>query len=227
MSIRHAQADAGDLQTPAGAMHQGPSTVAASVSVSAGQAIKVSVGDDVTGALGYNMFVGSVSSGPFYYAGRTVYATGYITSQPSSGPTTTSGAADASALSTNYDGFFPNLGASAGYSTRHNAPLSLSNPGQEFQTVFASLYDASKSDPDEVWLNGFDRLQLSNALLQQNSPNAYRVFIDNANGSDGVKVGAVVQSLLNQVTGKEVAVNTHPWIPQGNAMIRSVTLPMP
>lgn len=58
-------ADAGDLQTPAGAMHQGPSTVAASVSVSAGQAIQVTVGTDVVGALGHNLFVGSVSSGPF------------------------------------------------------------------------------------------------------------------------------------------------------------------
>jgi hypothetical protein len=37
----------------------------------------------------------------------------------------------------------------------------------------------------------------------------------------------VVQSLLNEVTGKEVGLNTHPWNPQGNAITRSVTLPMP
>ena len=86
-------ADAGDLMTPAGAMHQGPSTTAASVAVNTGQAIKVNVGVDVQGALGYNLFVGSVSSGPFYYAGRTGYNTGYVTNQPSIGPTTTSGAA--------------------------------------------------------------------------------------------------------------------------------------
>src|SRR5579862_1755231 len=220
-------ADGGDLQTPSGSMHQGPATVAASVAVSAGEAIQFVVGGDVTGALGYNVFVGSVSSGPFYYAGRSGFNTGYVTNQPTSGPTTTSGAADASALSVNYDGFYSNLGASAGYSTRLNAPFSTSNPGVEFQTAFASLYDATKADPDEVWMNGFDRLQLSNALLQQNNPNAYRVFINNDTGSDGVKVGAVVQSLLNEVTGKEVAVRTHPWNPQGNAIIRSVVLPMP
>jgi len=52
-------------------------------------------------------------------------------------------------------------------------------------------------------------------------------MIDNATGSDGVKVGAVVQSLLNEVTGREVQVSVHPWNPQGNAIIRSKTLPMP
>jgi hypothetical protein len=93
--------------------------------------------------------------------------------------------------------------------------------------AFASLYESVKADPDEIWMNGFDRLQPSNAILQQGSPNAYRVMIDNATGSDGVKVGAVVQSLLNEVTGREVPVLVHPWNPQGNAIIRSKTLPMP
>ena len=161
------------------------------------------------------------------YAGRTGYSTGYITNQPTSGPTIASGAGDASAQPTNYDGLLTNVAANGGYVKRLNVPLSTSNPGSEFQTAFASLYDAVKASPEEVWLNGFDRLQLSNALLQQNNPNAYRVFIDNSTGSNGVKVGAVVQSLLNEVTGDEVAINTHPWMPQGNALIRSVTLPIP
>ena len=134
-------ADAGDLMTPSGAMHQGPSTAAASVSVSSGLAIQAVVGTDVTGALGYNVFVGSVSSGPFDHAVRSGYDTVFVTNQPTSGPTTTSGAADASALSVNYDGLYSNLGASAGYSTRLNAPFSTGNPGVEFQMAFASLYD--------------------------------------------------------------------------------------
>lgn len=220
-------ADAGDLQTSAGAMHQGPSTAAASVSVSAGQAIQVTVGTDVQGALGYNLFVGSVSSGPFYYAGRTGYNVGYIKSQPSSGPTTTSGAADASALSVNYDGFYSNLGASAGYTTRLNAPFSTTSAGTEFQTAFASLYESTKADPDEVWLNGFDRLQLSNALLSNSANSAYNVYIPNDTGMGNVKVGAVVTTLMNEVTGKAVDINVHPWAVQGNAWIRSKTLPIP
>jgi hypothetical protein len=220
-------ADAGDLQTPAGAMHQGPSTVAASVSVSAGQAIQVTVGVDVQGALGYNLYVGSVSSGPFYLAGHTGYNVGYIKSQPSSGPTTTSGAADASALSVNYDGFYSNLGASAGYQTRLNAPWSTTSPGTEFQVAFASLYESTKSDPDEVWLNGFDRLSLSNALLNNAANSAYNVFIPNDTGMGNVKVGAVVTTLMNEVTGKAVDLNVHPWNPQGCAIVRQKVLPMP
>jgi hypothetical protein len=176
--------------------------------------------------LGYNLFVVSVQGGPYYYAGRTGYNVGYVKSQPSNGPTTTSGAGDASALATDYDGILSNLGASAGYQTRLNAPFSTSSPGTEFQVAFASLYESTKADPEEVWLNGFDRLQLSNAILQQGSPNAYRVYISNDAAGD-VKVGAVVQSLLNEVTGSEVGVMVHPWLPQGSAWIRQKTLPMP
>lgn len=221
-------ADAGDLQTSAGGLHQGPSTAAASVSVAAGQAIQVTVGVDVVGALGYNLFVGSVSSGPFYYAGRTGSNVGYVKSQPSSGPTTTAGAADASALSVNYDGFFSNLGASAGYTTRLNAPFSTTNPGVEFQTAFASLYEQTAADPEEVWLNGFDRMQLSNAILNNASNSAYRIFVGNDTSSmGGVTAGAVVSTLMNEVTGSSLALNVHKWIPQGNAWIRQKTLPIP
>jgi hypothetical protein len=220
-------ADAGDiLGTNGTTMHQGPCTVAASVAVTTGQAIQVTVGVDVPGALGYNLYVASVQAGPYYYAGRTGYNVGYIGSQPSSGPTTTSGAADQSAVSNNFDGMLTNLSASAGYVKRLNSAFSTTNPGTEYQTAFANLYESTKADPDEVWLNGFDRLQLSNALLNNASNSAYRVFIQDAN-LGAVKVGAVVSTLMNEVTGKAVDVNVHPWLPAGNSIIRSVNLPLP
>ena len=221
-------ADAGDLLGTTGTtMHQGPATTAASVSLTAGQAIQVSVVTDSPGALGYNLFVGSVSAGPFYYAGRTGYATGYITSQPSSGPVATSGQADQSAVPTNYDGLLTNVAASGGYVKRLNAALSVLNPGAEFQNAFGSLYESVKSDPEEIWLNGFDRLQLSNAIVNNSSnSSAYRVFVPNSD-MGGVKAGVVVQSLLNEVTGSEIPITVHPWVPQGNALIRQKTLPIP
>lgn len=221
-------ADAGDLLGTTGTtMHQGPATTAASVSLTAGQAIQVSVVTDSPGALGYNLFVGSVSAGPFYYAGRTGYATGYITSQPSSGPVATSGQADQSAVPTNYDGLLTNVAASGGYVKRLNAALSVLNPGAEFQNAFGSLYESVKSDPEEIWLNGFDRLQLSNAIVNNSSnSSAYRVFVPNSD-MGGVKAGVVVQSLLNEVTGSEIPITVHPWFPQGNALIRQKTLPIP
>lgn len=218
--------DSGDLVSASGQLHQGPATTAASVSVSAGQAIQVTVGSDVPGALGYLMYVASVQAGPYYYAGRTGYNVGYVRQQPTSGATTTSGAADQSARSTSYDGFFANLAASGGYTTRLNAPFSTTNPGVEFQIAFANLFDQTKSNPDSVWLNGYDRLQLSNALLNSSNVNAYRVFIQNDQAGN-VTAGTVVQSLMNEVTGKEVPLNVHEWFPQGNALIRQEVLPLP
>jgi|GEM_PF-1057280 len=221
-------ADAGDLLGTNGqTMHQGPATAAASVAVTAGQAIQVNVGTDVAGALGYNMFVGSVQAGPFIYAGRTGYNTGYITSAPASGPATASGAADASAVATNYDGLLTNTAASGGYTKRLNAGFSTTAPGAEFQVAFGSLYESVKGDPEEVWMNGFDRLQLSNAIVNNAANSAYRVFVPNESGMGGVKAGTVVQSLMNEVTGSEIPITVHPWFPQGNSLIRQKTLPIP
>ena len=60
-------ADAGDMLGTTGAqMHQGPATAAASVSLSAGQAIQVTVGQDVAGALRLQPVRGSVSLARIY-----------------------------------------------------------------------------------------------------------------------------------------------------------------
>jgi hypothetical protein len=223
-------ADAGDLLGTTGvAMHQGPATTingAASVALTAGQVAQVNIGSDVAGALGYNLYAASVVGGPYVYAGRTGYNVGYITSQPTSGPTVTSGAADQSTSATNYDGLLTNVGASGGYVARLNAAFSTTNPGVEFQSAFGNLYEAVKGDPEVVWMNGFDRLQLSNAILNSSNVNAYRVFINN-DSMGNVKAGTVVQSLMNEVTGTEIPITVHPWFPQGNALIQQKTLPIP
>ena len=223
--------DAGDLLGTNGTtMHQGPaSNVVTSVGTSTGlTAVQVTVTNDSsqTGALGYNLFAASVSGGPYYYAGRTGYNVGYITSQPTGGPSATVGQADQSAVSTNYDGLLTNTAASGGYVTRLNAALSTTNPGTEFQTAFGSLYESVKGDPEEIWMNGFDRLQLSNATLNNAANSAYQVFIQNQQ-MGGVNVGAVVTTIMNEVTGNSVPITVHPWFPQGNSLIRQKTLPIP
>jgi hypothetical protein len=220
-------ADAGDLLGTNGeTMHEGPTTAAASVVATATGAISYSVTADVVGALGYNAFIGTAASGPFWYAGRTGYNQGYITAQATTGASVSASQADASAVATNFDGLLTNLAASGGYVKRLNTTFSTANPGVEFQTLFASLYDGVKADPDEIWLNGHDRNQLANALLSGNNVNNYRIYAPEPNLS-GVRIGAVVQGINNQITGKELDFNVHPWFPQGNAMVRSVTLPIP
>lgn len=221
-------ADAGDLLGTNGTtMHQGPVTAAASVAVTTGQAIQVNVGTDAPGALGYNLFVASVVGGPYYYAGRTGYSTGYVTSQPTGGPTTTPSAGDQSAVATNYDGLLTNTAASGGYNARLNAALSTTSPAVEFQTAFGSLYESVKGDPEVVYMNGFDRLQLSNAITNNASNSAYAVFIQNSDGMGGVRTGTVVSEIMNEVTGSGVPITVHPWFPQGNAFIQQKTLPIP
>ena len=219
--------DAGDLLGTTGtAMHQGPSSAAASVAVGNGAAAQVTINSDVAGALGYNLYVGAAASGPFYYQGRTGYNVGYITSQPVVGPSVGASGADQSAVATNYDGLLTNTAASGGYTTRLNAPFSTTNPGAEYQVAFGNLYESVKSDPQEIWMNGFDRLQLSNAIINNAANSAYRVFIPNEN-IGGVKAGAVVQALMNEVTGTEIPITVHPWFPQGNSLIRQKNLPIP
>ena len=224
-----AAADAGDLVDPTGTkLHQGPVSSAASVTVSAGQAVQVNL-TDVTGALGYLLYAASVVGGPYYYAGRTGWSTGYVTSQPTSGISTTPGAADQSAPTNtpNFDGLLTSVSASGGYVTRLNAPWSTTSPGSEVNTALASLWESTKADPEEIWVNGYDRLGLSNALINNSGANAYRITIANSTESDGVKVGAVVSSILNEVTGSEVDLKVHPNFPQGNALIRQVEMPLP
>jgi hypothetical protein len=108
---------------------------------------------------------------------------------------------------------------------RINAAFSSSNPGSEFESAFASLYDSVKADPDEVLFNGNDRKQLSDLLKTASSAN-YRLVVSQDQVS-GATVGSVVTGLLNEVTGKMVDVTVHPWLPQGNCPIISWTLPIP
>ena len=222
-------ADAGDLLGTTGAYHQGPATTlgSASVVVASGQAAQITIGTDVPGALGYNLFAASTAAGPFFYAGRTGSNVGYISSFSSSGASIASGAADTSTSSTNFDGLLTNTAASGGYVSRLNSTWSTTTPGTELQACFSSLFDSVKADPDEAWFNGHDRNQLANALLSGNSVNNYGVRIVEPTNSNGVTIGAIVQGIVNQITGKEVDFNVHPWLPQGNCLVRSRTLPVP
>jgi hypothetical protein len=183
------------------------------------------------GALGARVYVSTGASDPGdasrWYYGRT--GAGKITIQgalPTSGTAASTVVADTSAYANGYDGILPICtGAQAGYVNRLNSTLSTANPGSEFQTAFAKLYDAVKADPDRILFNGSDRKQLSDSLKTNSSSN-YRMTITQDQVS-GVTLGDVVNTIVNEVTGKGVNVEVHPWMPQGNAPIISDTLPIP
>lgn len=138
---------------------------------------------------------------------------------PSTG---TSASADA------YDGYLAVLldSSQSGYLANLNGSFSTSNPGAEYQTAFASLWDSVKSDPDEILMAGFDRKQLSDAVKAGSTTPGYRLTIQQ-DEVNGVRLGSLVSQIYNEITGKAVDVTVHPWLPQGNSLVLSHTLPIP
>ena len=212
----------------------------ASTAVASGDVLTITVSTAVAGALGYNIYVGTATgnanlkyqgtlkgTGTFTIQGATATGlTGNNAAFTTSGAAATRAAADTSAYSTGYDGILPTvLGANSGYNNSINSTFSTANPGSEFQTVFASLYQSVKADPDLVLLNGNDRKQLSDAIKSGSTAN-YRLVINDP-GEGGTTYGSIVTGLQNEVTGKAVDLVVHPWLNQGVAPVLSFTLPIP
>jgi hypothetical protein len=218
------------VTSDAGDFGQSVLSTAATVAITNGQVVDLTF-NLPAGALGARVYVSTGASDPGdasrWFFGRT--GNGKITIQgalPTSGTAASAITADTSAFANGYDGILPIVtGPNSGYVNRLNAALSTSNPGVEFQTAFAKLYDAVKADPDRILFNGSDRKQLSDTLKSSSSSN-YRMTITQ-DQLTGVTLGDVVNTIINEVTGKGVAVEVHPWLPQGNAPILSDTLPIP
>jgi hypothetical protein len=201
------------------------------------QALTITVAP-VTGAIAYNVYVGTTTGvANAYFQGRTtgtVFTLGgsATSSTGNQGPLKTTGAlasrasSDTSAYSTGYDGILPTLlGSSSGYINNIAGAFSNTNPGTEFQTVFAGLYNSVKADPDAILINGSDRKQLSDSIKGAANAN-YRLNITQ-DETTGAILGSVVGGIVNEVTGKSVDLIVHPWLPQGVAPVISWTLPIP
>ena len=212
----------------------------ASTAVASGDVLTITVSTAVAGALGYNIYVGTATGNANLKYQGTLKGTGTFTIQgagatgltgnnaafTTTGAAATRAAADTSAYSTGYDGILPTvLGTNSGYNNSINSTFSTANPGSEFQTVFASLYQSVKADPDLVLLNGNDRKQLSDAIKSGSTAN-YRLVINDP-GEGGTTYGSIVTGLQNEVTGKAVDLMVHPWLNQGVAPVLSFTLPIP
>jgi hypothetical protein len=215
-------------------------TESGSTAVASGDVLTVTVSTPVTGALGYNIYVGTVTGAANLKYQGTLKGTGTFTIQGATATNltgnnaafTTSGAAasrasaDTSAYATGYDGILPTvLGANSGFNNSINSTFSTANPGVEYQNVFSRIYDASKADPDEIFLNGADRKQLSDAIKNGSTAN-YRINLAQTDTGDYVG-GAVIGGLHNEITGKLVPLTVHPWLPQGVSPVLSYTLPIP
>ena len=208
-----------------------------SQAITTGQVVKIVV-NNVAGAVGTKIYVGtSTGAANAHYVGTISGLTGYLNGV--GGPTlgdnvvfNTTGtlastiSADTSAYATGYDGIIPTvLGANSGAVNEINSTFSTSNPGVEYQTVFGTLYDAVKADPDEILINGADRRQLSDAIKNGSTAN-YRLNLSQTDTGDYVG-GAVIGALHNETTGKLVDITVHPWLQAGVSPVLSYTLPIP
>ena len=207
--------------------------------VASGDVLTVTVSTAVAGALGYNIYVGTTTgaanlkyqgtlkgTGTFTIQGAGAAVTGNNAAFTTTGAAAARATADTSAYATGYDGILPTvLGSSSGYNNSINSTFSTSNPGNEYQVVFSNLYDNVKADPDEIFLNGADRKQLSDAIKNGSTAN-YRINLSQNEVGDYVG-GAVIGALHNEITGKMVPLTVHPWLPQGVSPVLSYTLPIP
>jgi hypothetical protein len=222
------------VTSDAGAFGESVSSSVASVTTTSGQVFDVTI-NNVVGALGSNLYVGATTGtanakfqGRFSSLTATLNGANGLTTNDeiiySTTSTRTAPTADTSAYATGYDGIIPQIYA-GGTVNEINSQFSTANPGAEFQTIFGTLYDSVKADPDEIWLNGSDRKQLSDAIKNGSTAN-YRINLQQDDMGNYVG-GAVIGGLHNEITGKLVSLSVHPWLPQGVAPVLSYTLPIP
>lgn len=213
--------------------------VTTNIAAGATNVIDIKIGGEPAGTLGYNIYSNKADTGGAdpgdasrFIQGRTGFNTFTIGASGQSvlftaAPAVPTGG-DTSASSLDFDGFLSILGGpNSGYNKRLNSAFSTSNPGVEFQAAFLSLWRSVKADPEEIWLEAGDSAQLSD-LLKTSSSSNYRLAITQ-NEFGNVVMGNIVTGILNEAspTRRMVDIRIHPYIPQGNAMILTWTLPLP
>jgi hypothetical protein len=194
----------------------------------------------VTGAIGYNIYVGTATgTANCKYVGTAQGNSAVIQGAAAlnlvgdnfafstTGAAASRANADTSAYATGYDGIIPTvLGPNTGFNNNRNgAAFSTSNPGVEYQTVFYNLYNDVKADPDQILINGADRKQLSDAIKNGSTAN-YRINLQQTDAGNYVG-GTTIGALYNEITGKMVDITVHPWLQQGVSPVMSYTLPIP
>jgi hypothetical protein len=149
-------------------------------------------------------------------ASGTGQQTGYFSQFSGSGTTGISGVGDAP-FQTAFEVLY-------GASTMPNS--SNLYTGTYVQAQGAAFGQKLLADPDTILLDGTIRSALGQYLKANASTSAYRIMLTEG-GVNGEKIGAVVNGIYNQVTGKPVDLVVEPYMPPGSSVIWSKTLPVP
>lgn len=179
--------------------------------------------------LGFDIYVGSASGGPYYKAvagthftkQSDAYATNgaavTLTSVPTSGATAP--IADASADANAFNGLLAQIaGGSGAMITNVDAALTDTTP---LDNHLKAMWDNGRADPDLALLNSTESIKLTNITIGA-SGTPYFVMVDQQNGATA---NYRVARFTNKVTGTEVQVRVHPTLAQGNILTLSTKLP--
>lgn len=202
-------------------------SAASTQATSNGNVVTVNV-TALTGAEAYNAYVSTGAADPGD-ASRFLMTTSGAPTFFLMGPLPTSGTAasavtsDTTASANAYLGYFPQMEQSSGQINVLNRAIAIN----DIDTLFFSLYNNVKADPEELWASAGLRQDYSQLVVSAgSSANAYRVAFTSSDQA-GVTAGLVVTAILNKITGREVPLRVHPWFRPGNLVAFSYTLPFP
>lgn len=203
------------------------STVATTGALAGGgdNTITVAIGTEPTGALAYGVWVGTttgIANAHFQgiFPGNPIVLTSY-----SAAGAVTAGT-DSSALATEYDGILTvAAGADSGYFHRVNDAWNPTTPGAEIDEMLNTMYTSFAARPDELWMDGATRTRLGQLMRTGGSTgSAYRTNV--IMGQDAT-MGAIVTGFANPNTGEVLNMRTHRFMPVGNVLARSTSVPYP
>ncbi|WDL96940.1 hypothetical protein [Alicyclobacillus sp. ALC3] len=182
--------------------------------------------------LGWVLYLGTNSNGPFYAAGYTTGAPLTVTSVPTSGqqaPTTDTSAGTVAngGTGSSVEGSMNGVLAWI-YGTGSQATIKQVN-GQPtlatYQNAFTDAFDNAFADPDEFWLNSKDLLFLTGLLTGNNSGQPYWFAAQQGSDQGNMTAGFRVSRFMNPTTSKIMPVNVHAYLPQGTSIALTTELP--
>lgn len=169
-------------------------------------------------ALSFKIYVGSASGGPFYLAAQTNGAPVTVTAVPTTGATPPT--VDKSGSTNAFNGIFAYLFAqgSGAQITKLGGPLTTIGP---INALLTALWDNAAADPTDMYVSSTESTNITQLVLGAgNTP--YFLTIDNQNAATA---NYRVSRFVNPVTGTEVKITVHKYMPQGNILVLSHTLP--
>lgn len=204
------------------------STVASQVTTGTTSTLTVNVGTEPTGALYYNLYVGTTTGIAnahlqTAFSGNTVTITAY------SAAATPIAGTDSSFDANAYDGMLTVATdpARSGYFLRLNAALSSSAPGSEIDAALVSMWTANRATPDEIWLTGRAQAFMSQSMRNGGASGYGSGYRTNLQTGSDVIMGTIVTGTMNPVSGTLTRLRAHPFMPSGTLLMRSTSLPIP